>query len=102
MRKRKETDMYGTVARLRAKPGAQAEIAALAREMRGVTIPGMVADYVYQLDNAADEYYMAVVFETKAAYVANANNPEQDTRYRRLRALLVADPEWHDGEILPM
>jgi hypothetical protein len=94
--------MYGTVARLRAKPGTQAEIAALARETQGVKIPGMVADYVYQLDNAAHEYYMAVVFETKAAYVANANSPEQDARYQRLRALLVVDPEWYDGEILSM
>jgi hypothetical protein len=94
--------MYGTVARLRAKPSAQAEIAALAREMRGVTIPGMVGDYLYHLDNAADEYYLAAIFETKAAYIANANSPEQDARYRRLRALLVADPEWHDGEILPV
>ena len=92
--------MYGTVARLQAKAGTQAKIAALAREMRGVEIPGLVADYLYQLDNLVDEYYMAVVFETKAAYMANANSPEQDVRYQRLRALLVADPEWHDGEIL--
>jgi hypothetical protein len=92
--------MYGTVAHLRTKSDAQAEIAALAREMRGVEIPGLVADYLYQLDNAEDEYYMAVVFETKAAYMANASSPEQDVRYQRLRALLVADPEWHDGEIL--
>jgi heme-degrading monooxygenase HmoA len=94
--------MYGTVARLRAKPGAQAEIAALARDLQGVKISGMVADYLYHLDNAADEYYLVAVFETKAAYVANANSPEQDAQYRRLRALLVADPEWHDGEILPV
>jgi quinol monooxygenase YgiN len=94
--------MYGTVARLRAKPGAQAEVAALARELQGVKIPGMVADYLYHLDNAADEYYLVAVFESKAAYVANANSPEQDAQYRRLRALLVADPEWHDGEILPV
>jgi quinol monooxygenase YgiN len=94
--------VYGTVARLRAKPGAQAEIAALAREMQGVKIPGMVADYLYQLDNAADECYLVAVFETKAAYVANASSPEQDARYRRLRALLIADPEWHDGEIPPV
>ena len=92
--------MYGTVARLQAKAGVQAKIAALAREMRGVEISGLVADYLYQVDNAEDEYYMAVVFETKAAYMANANSPEQDARYQQLRALLVADPEWHDGEVL--
>jgi hypothetical protein len=31
--------MYGTVARLRGSSGAQAEIAALASELRGVKIP---------------------------------------------------------------
>jgi hypothetical protein len=92
--------MYGTVARLQAKAGAQAKIAALAREMRAVEIHGLVADYLYQVDNVEDVYYMAVVFETKAAYMANANSPEQDARNQRLRAILVADPEWHDGEIL--
>ena len=69
-------------------------------ETTKTTIPGMVADYVYRRDAASDEYYLAVVFESKAAYVANANSPEQDVRYRRLRALLIADPEWHDGEVL--
>jgi len=92
--------MYGTVARLQARAGSQAQIEALAREMRGVEVAGLVADYLYQLDNTVDEYYMAVVFETKAAYMANANSPEQDARYQRLRALLVAAPEWHDGEIV--
>ena len=92
--------MYGTVARLQAKPGTQAEIAAYIQETRKITIPGLVADYVYRLDAAVDEYYLAVVFESKAAYVANANSPEQDVRYRQLRALLTADPEWHDGEVM--
>ena len=91
--------MYGTVARLRAKPGSQAEIAAYTEEEHSVKIAGLLADYLYQLDGAPDEYYLAVVFDSKASYVANANSPEQDVRYRRLRALLVADPEWHDGEV---
>ena len=33
-------------------------------------------------------------------YVANANSPEQDARYRQLLALLEEPPEWHDGEIV--
>ena len=32
--------MYGTVARLQARAGSQAQIEALAREMREVEIPG--------------------------------------------------------------
>jgi heme-degrading monooxygenase HmoA len=92
--------MYGTVARLRAKPGSQAELAAYSEEEHSREIAGLVADYVYQMDAASDEYYLAVVFDSKASYIANANSPEQDARYRRMRALLIADPEWHDGEVI--
>jgi quinol monooxygenase YgiN len=92
--------MYGTVARLQAKPGTRAEIEASIEEAKTRAVPGMVADYIYRLDTAPDEYYLVAVFTDKAAYVANANSPEQDAQYRRLRALLVADPEWHDGEVV--
>jgi quinol monooxygenase YgiN len=92
--------MYGTVARLQAKPGTRAEIEATIEEAKARTVPGLVADYIYHLDVAPDEYYLVAVFTDKAAYIANANSPEQDAQYRRLRALLIADPEWHDGEVL--
>ncbi len=37
-------------------------------------------------------------FESKAAYVANADDPAQDAWYRQLRTLLRADPQWEDAE----
>jgi hypothetical protein len=43
---------------------------------------------------------MCVVFESKEAYVRNAESPKQDAEYRKLRALLEADPEWHDGTLV--
>jgi len=59
---------------------------------------------VYRMDQDASECYLAVAFavafKDKASYVANARDPKQDERYRQLRALLAADPEWHDGEIV--
>ena len=30
----------------------------------------------------------------------HAEDPAQDVRYREMRELLAADPEWHDGEIV--
>ena len=30
----------------------------------------------------------------------NGRDPEEDRWYRQLRALLEADPEWEDGEIV--
>jgi heme-degrading monooxygenase HmoA len=92
--------MYGTVARMQIKPGMEARMAELNRQQQVSEIPGLVATYVYRMDNEPDVYYLAVVFESKEAYVANANSPEQDARYREMRELLATDPEWHDGEIV--
>ena len=41
-----------------------------------------------------------VVFESREAYWANAQSPDQNQRYQEMRALMLADPEWHDGEIV--
>ncbi len=44
--------------------------------------------------------HVARVFTDREAYRRNADDPAQDARYREMRALLAADPEWHDGEIV--
>lgn len=92
--------MYGTVARLRVKPGMESKLQELATQPGWNDIPGLVGEWIYRMDGDANEYYMCVTFESKEAYVANAQSPEQHARYEQFRALLAADPEWHDGEIV--
>jgi heme-degrading monooxygenase HmoA len=92
--------MYGTVARMKAKPGTGELLAELGRQLSDDRPPGMVGTWVYQLDADPDEYLLAVAFESREAYKANAASPEQDARYHQMRSLLEADPEWHDGEIV--
>ncbi len=92
--------MYGTVARMRLLPGTEAEMVRLGKEYEGLGIPGYLATYVYKLDGAEDEYIMAVLFDSRESYHANAANPEQHTRFERMRALMAADPEWSDGEVI--
>jgi quinol monooxygenase YgiN len=94
--------MYGTIAHLQIKPGMEARLKELEQEYMTTPVLGHVATYVYRMDTNPSEYYMAVVFETKAAYQANAASPEQDARYRKFREILIADPQWHDGEIVSM
>jgi hypothetical protein len=36
----------------------------------------------------------------RGAYRKNSESPEQDKWFRERRALLEADPEWHDGTII--
>jgi hypothetical protein len=88
--------VYGTIAYLQAKPGTEGKLIEQFREK----VPGLVASYVYRLDGNANTHYAAVMFENKAAYLANANSPEQRARYGELMKILTAEPEWHDGEII--
>jgi heme-degrading monooxygenase HmoA len=92
--------MYGTIARLRAKPGAHEQLMDVGSQEPVRRVPGFVAQYVYRSEVDPTDYWLAVIFESKEAYRANAASSAQDTSYRRLRALLAGNPEWHDGEIV--
>lgn len=91
--------MYGTVARMRVKLGAEERLNALMREYEELHVPGYRATYVYWMDADPREAYIAVIFDTKENYDRNADSPEQDKRYREMLTLLDGEPEWHDGEI---
>jgi quinol monooxygenase YgiN len=90
--------MYGTIAKVRINRERIEELRALADSM-GLA-PGQIARTVYKMDNDPDVFYLAAVFESREAYQANAASPEQHERFMQLRALLLADPEWYDGEII--
>ena len=89
--------MYGTVARMKIKPGGLEE---LAQMENGRKPKGIIGTLVYRSDDKPDELWMVVLFEDKASYHANAESPVQDQEFQRLRALLQEDPEWHDGEVV--
>jgi quinol monooxygenase YgiN len=93
--------MYGTVARMKFKPSmAQHFMQMMEQESQQRSIPGSVGVYVYQMDKDPNEFYMAVIFESKEAYVANANSPEQHQDFLQMMEYLASEPEWHDGEIV--
>lgn len=93
--------MYGTIAHARVKPGMKEQFLAFLQEQREVEKdPGEVAEYLYRMDADPSIFYLVAVFESKAAYVANAQRPETDAYYRRVREYFDGEPEWHDGEIV--
>jgi quinol monooxygenase YgiN len=96
--------MYGTIARYRIKSGMEGQLREILDEQARVfgtgQVPGFVVSYAYRMDADPNDYYLAVVFESREAYRANAGSPEQDARYRQLLSLLEHAPEWHDGEIV--
>jgi antibiotic biosynthesis monooxygenase (ABM) superfamily enzyme len=94
--------MYGTIARMRLKPGMEEQLRSFSEDVNAVPMPGYLAEYVYRMDQDANEYYLVVIFENKETYVANAESPDQHQRYQRMVAMLEGEPEWHDGEIVDM
>jgi heme-degrading monooxygenase HmoA len=92
--------MYGTVARMRLKSGAEEALRALLEEYGTLTLPGAIATYLYRMDADPQEYYLTVVWQSKAFYIANATSPEQHARHLKMIDLLDGAPEWHDGEII--
>jgi len=90
--------MYGTIARVKIDPAKLEDLIALGQRM-GVA-PGQVARYVFQMDADPSEFYLIAVFESREAYWSNAQSPDQNQRYQEMRALMLTDPEWHDGEIV--
>jgi quinol monooxygenase YgiN len=92
--------MYGTVARMRLRPGVEAQLVQAQRGFESQRVPGFVAAYIYRMDDDPNTCFLTVVFDSKESYAANARSPEQDARFQQIRALLESDPEWHDGEII--
>lgn len=87
---------FGTVFRMQVKPGNKDELRRLLTD-RSERIPGMLSAHFF--DTGDDEVWGVAVFESEEAYRANASSPEQHQRYLAYRALLKADPEWHDGTV---
>ncbi len=95
--------MYGTVARMQVRPGQEEAVQAFSERWRRERQPeakGFIAEYVLKSERSPGEWYALVVFDTEEHYRQNAADPEQHRHYERLRALLAADPEWNDGEIM--
>lgn len=91
--------MYGTVARTRVKPENRVALRnVLQHQGEGSSIPGYVSSHVLW-ENEGDTAWLFAVFEDRASYDRNADDPAQHERYVEYRALMEDEPEWHDGEI---
>ena len=91
--------MYGTCARMRVKAENVETLQKVMDEQMRVPVPGYVKSYVLS-ENDSDVRWLFVIFEDRASYDKNADDPAQNERYMAMRGLLEADPEWHDGMIV--
>ncbi|MGZ4132031.1 MAG: putative quinol monooxygenase [Actinomycetota bacterium] len=93
--------MYGTVAKMRVKPENREQLRKVAEAQNVDQVEGYVTSYTL-FENDSDVAWLLAVFSDRATYDANANDPAQHERFMQMRALMDADPEWHDGEIESM
>jgi quinol monooxygenase YgiN len=94
--------MFGTVARMKLKPGSLDKMQALMKEQEGADAKGYLFSAVYQSKADPDEVWLVVGFQDEASYRANAEDPNTDKMAQQYQQLLSAPPEWHDGEIVSM
>ena len=91
---------YGTIAKMRLLPGAEALFRAQFDALVHEQLPGWTMTTFFQSDADPLDVWMVTAFESREAYRANAERPNMDAIYRRVRGCLASDPEWHDGFLM--
>ncbi|MGH2726186.1 MAG: putative quinol monooxygenase [Actinomycetota bacterium] len=91
--------MFGTVGRLKVKPGKLDELIKTMNEDQR-EVDGSLGYYVYKVEGKENELILAVAFRDKESYFKTADDPAQDESYRKMVALLDGPPSWEDGEII--
>jgi len=94
--------MFGTVARMKLKPGSFEKMQELMKGFEEREVKGFLFNAVYRSQSDPDEVWLTVGFEDEASYRANANDPQTQQMSQGYQALMAAPPEWHDGEIVTM
>jgi len=95
--------MYGTIATLSVDLNNVDTLGTLLNEWnadKGACDIGFVGGYMLQTDADSSVVKIIAVFENEERYRANANRPEQDAWFKKMRALLKNDPIWEDGKII--
>ena len=95
--------MYGTIFRMKVTPDQEERVVEVFKDWereRKPQVKGARAGLPLRPDKKSGELIGVAVFQDKASFIANAEDPEQDRWYHKLRELFQADPKWEDGEYL--
>ena len=92
--------MYGTVGRVKVKKENQQKLRESLMGQPNASIPGFKQALLMFPENHEGEAVLVAMFEDKDSYWKNANDPEQDKRYREFSQYFDSEPEWSDGEWL--
>jgi quinol monooxygenase YgiN len=94
--------MFGTIAKMKVKPGSYEKMAEVMKGFEERPVKGFLFNAVYRSQSNPDEVWLVVGFEDEATYRANADDPRTDEMSKKFQTMMTAPPEWHDGEIVSM
>jgi len=95
--------MYGTIATMKIEPANATKLSKMLEEWNEAESPGeigFVAGYLLQLDSDPSTVKMIAIFKDEESFRANVARPEQDAWYQAMRAHLLDDPTWDDGNVI--
>ena len=95
--------MFGSIYRMKPRPGQEANIAAHFRRWereRRPAVGGAGSGYLFRPKAAPEELIGVAVFDSEDSYRTNAGDPVQGKWYQELREMLQSDPDWNDGDVL--
>ncbi len=89
--------MFGTLGRMKAKPGKLEELTTHLNDPQAAAHRGYGGSYLLVAEEG-DEVVVAVMFEDKESYFEMVHDPKTDENYQRLLTLVEGEPTWTDGE----
>ncbi len=89
--------MFGTVGRLKVKPGKMQEVRDNMLDPQGAGAKGFRGLH-FLVPEEGNEAVVAVIFEDKDTYFQMVHDPKTDENFGKLMALLEGEPSWTDGE----
>lgn len=90
--------MYGTVARMKVKPGMMEAMLAWGEQLDRPDEGN--AMLLFRSDDDPNELFLVVAAPSRAAYRARSESPEMHEQFLEMMQFLAAEPEWHDGEVI--
>lgn len=92
-----------TFLKMKVLPGKAGDLTSImsggANETR-IKAAGWKMSVVGTSKNDPNEVWGAVTWDTSENYYKNAESPGQNESYQKMRALLAADPEWFDCDVI--
>jgi hypothetical protein len=89
--------------RMKTQPGKISEIQRImssAQDQQRIKERGWEMTVIGTKKDNPDEVWGMVTWDTSDNYYKNAESPDQDADYQKMRSLLTADPEWFDCDVV--